>query len=237
MKLLRTLVGLGAVATTLALTAAPAGADHDYYPGPGDFADCPAQPAGVTSWTCYAHTAVDGGFTLGTKKGVRVLLDKNLRLTLGQGKLADGTNVARLGGITGEYLKVVTVIPGTNAILSVLPEVTVQVVPVKLVDPTSIESVAVKLRLVNGFLGPNCSIGTDAAPIVLRPHTDVALPWLFWLTPGVKAWASDRQYALPAATSCGSLPLLGGVDSYLGLPSAAGNGTAEIVWAVREKKL
>lgn len=73
MKLLRTFLGLGVVATTLALTATPASADHDYYPGPGDFADCPAKPAGVRSWTCYASTALDGGFTLGSKKGVRVL--------------------------------------------------------------------------------------------------------------------------------------------------------------------
>lgn len=235
MKLLRTFLGLGVVATTLAVTATPASADIDYYPGPGDFADCPAKPAGAQSWTCYANTALNGGFTLGSKKGVRVLLDKTLRITMAEGKLADGTTVAKLGGITNDRLKVTTVVPGTSIILSVLPEVTVQVQAVKLMDPGSRNAIGIKLRLVNAFLGANCTIGTDADPVVLRPHTDLALPWLFWVTPGVKLWASERQYALPASTGCGSLPLLGGVDSYLGLPSAAGNGTADLVWAVREK--
>ncbi|GAB2821470.1 hypothetical protein GCM10022221_19360 [Actinocorallia aurea] len=239
MRFRRTGVVLGALALALGLTAPASAAEQSYVPSPADFADCPAQPAGVTEWNCYVSIALEGGFTLGTKKNIRIILDKPLRVTAAEGKAADGSTVTAWGGITQpQNLKVVTVLPGTNVILSTLPEIEGRLVGVGLNRPDSIHEFKVKFQLWSpgGLLGQNCTIGTDAAPVVLKPQSTATLPWFFWLTPGIKIWANDDQYALPASTGCSTYPLLGHPDDLLGLPSASGVNSANFVWAVRQKK-
>lgn len=237
MKFRRTAVVLGAAALTLGLTQAPASAEMSYVPSETDFADCPAKPAGVTEWTCYVSTALEGGFTLGTRKYIRIIIDKPMRITSAEGKLADGTKVTAFGGVRQpQNFKVVTVVPGTNVILSTLPEIEGRFIGVGL-NGNAVDQFKVRFQLWSpgGLLGGNCTIGTDADPIVFKPKINVTLPWLFWLTPMAKVWAEEKTFALPASTGCSAYPLLGHPDDLLGLPSAGGTNAADFVWAVRHK--
>ena len=237
MRFRRTAVVLGTLAVTLGLTQAPASAEMSYVPTPADFADCPAKPADAVKWTCYVSTALEGGFTLGSRKYIRILIDKPMRITSAEGERADGTAIAAFGGVRQpQNFKVVTVIPGTKSILSTLPEIEGRFVGVGLNGDEPDEfKVRFQLWSPGGLLGDNCTIGTDADPIVFKPKINVSLPWLFWLTPMAKVWANEKSFALPASTGCNAYPLLGHPDDLLGLPSAAGNNSADFVWAVRHK--
>ncbi len=237
MRFRRTAVVLGAAALALGLTATPASAEQSYVPSETDFADCPPKPAGAAKWTCYVSTALEGGFTLGSRKYIRILIDKPMRITSAEGELADGTKVTAFGGVPQpQNFKVVTVVPGTDVILSTLPEFEGRFVGVGLNGNKPDEfKVRFQLWSPGGLLGSNCTIGTDADPIVFKPKIGVSLPWLFWLTPMAKVWADEKNFALPASAGCNSYPLLGHPDDLLGLPSAAGNNSANFVWAVRHK--
>ncbi|GAA0948708.1 hypothetical protein [Actinocorallia libanotica] len=237
MKLRRIGVVVGAAALALGLTSSPASAEMSYFPTEADFADCPPKPAGAEKWTCYVSTALEGGFTLGSKKNIRVLIDKPMRITSAEGTLADGTKVTAFGGVRQpQNFKVVTVVPGTKVILSVLPEIEGRFVGVGLNGNEPDEfKVRFQLWSPGGLLGSNCTIGTDADPIVFKPKINVSTPWLFWLTPMAKVWANEKNFALPASTGCSAYPLLGHPDQLLGLPSAGGTNSADFVWAVRHK--
>ncbi|GAB3278981.1 hypothetical protein GCM10027589_05310 [Actinocorallia lasiicapitis] len=224
-----------------ALFASPAHAEFSaYQPSEADFATCPAKPAGAKDWTCYVSTAISGGFTIGSNRGVRIIMDKPLQFTAASGTLNDGTAVAAWGALKQpQNFKVVTVVPGTTIILSVLPEIEAKVIGLGLTDPGSIDGFKVKLQLWNsgGLLGQNCTIGTDADPVQLRPQETLTLPWLFWFTPMAKRWSSENTYALPKSTNCGRIPLYmpNGLDSFIGLPAASGTNTADFTWAIRHK--
>ena len=104
---------------------------------------------------------------------------------------------------------------------------------------TPILTLPVKLELDNPLLGPNCSIGTDHEPIVLRPENvtpptpvfstfdangtpDPSGPLLLITLTG--ATQGDNQLAIPAAHDCGFAGLLDhAIDHNVGLPSPAGN--------------
>jgi hypothetical protein len=237
MKFRRTAVVLGGVALALGLTAGPASAEQSYVPTAADFADCPAKPADVTKWTCYVSTALEGGFTLGSRKYLRIVIDKPLRITSAEGTRADGTKVTAFGGIRQpQNFLVVSVVPGTNVILSTLPEFEGRFIGVGLHD-NDVDQFKVRFQLWSPgrLLGDDCTIGTDADPIVFKPKISVTTPWLFWLTPMAKIWANEKTFALPASTGCNSYPLLGHPDDLLGLPSESGNNSANFVWAVRHK--
>jgi hypothetical protein len=101
-----------------------------------------------------------------------------------------------------------------------------------------IVTVPVKVNLDNPILGPNCSIGSDANPIVLRP-ANITRPTgssaradlngtpnpqgvLTRIT--TQATQGDSTFAVPGASGCGLLGVLNeAVNLQQGLPSPSGN--------------
>lgn len=104
-----------------------------------------------------------------------------------------------------------------------------------------IVTLPVKIKLSNPFLDPNCYIGSNSNPILLKP-ANLARPTgrvvrfnadgtpnatgemgYFQLT---GASQSDSTFAVPGATGCGFLGLLSGaVNLKQGLPSPAGSNS------------
>jgi hypothetical protein len=96
----------------------------------------------------------------------------------------------------------------------------------------------VKVHLVNPILGPNCYIGSNSNPIVLRPKntTQPSLSAAIGDLDGTPnpsgrlarltglSTQGDDSFAVPAATGCGLLGVLDpAVNAQQGLPSPAGN--------------
>jgi hypothetical protein len=96
----------------------------------------------------------------------------------------------------------------------------------------------VKVHLVNPILGPNCYIGSNSNPIVLRPKntTQPSLSAAIGDLNGTPnpsgrlarltglSTQGDDSFAVPAATGCGLLGVLDpAVNAQQGLPSPAGN--------------
>jgi hypothetical protein len=96
----------------------------------------------------------------------------------------------------------------------------------------------VKVHLVNPILGPNCYIGSNADPIVLRPQntTRPALSSAIGDLDGTPnpsgalarltgtSTQGDSTFAVPAARGCGLLGVLDpAVNAQQGLPSPSGN--------------
>jgi hypothetical protein len=106
----------------------------------------------------------------------------------------------------------------------------------------------IKLHLENVFLGPNCYVGSDSAPVVLQPTSGTTNPPApnkpVSGNPGTisiqadpngfsdavvgfsGASLVDNSFAVPGASGCGLFGLFDPViDSLFGLPSAAGHNT------------
>ncbi len=108
-------------------------------------------------------------------------------------------------------------------------------------------SVPVKVRLVNLLIGMNCHIGTDRSPVQLNLTTGTTSPpapnrpitgrrgtlrILGFATVGVLGNLNvENSFAVPGASSCGfGLGLINAlVNLRLGLPSAAGNNSIDVV--------
>lgn len=92
-----------------------------------------------------------------------------------------------------------------------------------------IVTLPVKIRLRNPLLGGNCTIGSDANPILLRPQTITQGTISGSAVSGVLvleisgATLGDDSFAVPRAEGCGPLGLLDRiVDQQVGLPSPEG---------------
>jgi hypothetical protein len=101
-----------------------------------------------------------------------------------------------------------------------------------------IVSVPVKVHLENPILGPNCYIGSNSNPIVLRPSNTTldgasVAPGDLDGTPNpdgrivritTEGTQGDDTFAVPGATGCGLLGVLNtAVNQQQGLPSPSGN--------------
>lgn len=106
---------------------------------------------------------------------------------------------------------------------------------------TPIVTLPVKIKLSNPFLDPNCYIGSNSDPILLKP-ANTARPTARFVrfdadgTPNATgemgylslsgASQSDTTFAVPGATGCGLFGLLSGaVNLKQGLPSPAGENS------------
>ncbi|HEV3320082.1 MAG TPA: hypothetical protein VG053_10230 [Solirubrobacteraceae bacterium] len=107
-------------------------------------------------------------------------------------------------------------------------------------------SLPVKIKLNNVFLGENCYIGSNAAPVVVKLTTGTTEPpapnkpitgtagvfshnAAFTLVTLTGSKLVDNSFAAPKATGCGgllSLLINPAVNAELGLPAAAGTNTA-----------
>ncbi|HET6506122.1 MAG TPA: hypothetical protein VFG42_04995 [Baekduia sp.] len=92
----------------------------------------------------------------------------------------------------------------------------------------------VRIHFTNPLLGPNCAIGSAAAPITLS--LAVTTPGTFTSPPnadfGLEGQVQgDAGFAVPAATGCGVVAQTSVtkiINRNLGLPSAAGNNRAQL---------
>lgn len=222
--------GLAALVLGLGFAHAPAQAENPYTPSEADFADCPARPAGATDWTCFVMTAQDGQFRL---KNMKARITSPYRLTIGQGKV-NGTKVAVLGALKGDPVPFVTGVLGTPL---EIPDPTgwkVQIEATGAVSPGILfpSKVGLKARLIGDGLGPNCLIGSDAAPVVIAPRIQWTLPWVIGGTLVTKAKVYDDIFAIDWATGCESqLP-----NVLIGAANATSNHF-DATWAIRQKSL
>jgi hypothetical protein len=92
----------------------------------------------------------------------------------------------------------------------------------------------VRIHFANPLLGPNCAIGSAAAPITL--NLVVTTPGTFTSPPnadfGLEGQVQgDATFAVPAATGCGVVAqsaVTRIINRNLGLPSAAGGNSAQL---------
>ncbi|MCD0452699.1 hypothetical protein LO762_26465 [Actinocorallia sp. API 0066] len=240
-KLLRrAAISAAAVAAALALApAAPATAENPYTPSEADFATCPPKPAGATAWTCFVSTVVDGTIEIGS---IRVLVDKPVRLVTAQGKLADGSTVARVGSLTSGELTIQTPLLGTPIYTEDLTGTKVRIESTGSVVAGTVmpKEFGVKFRFLHPLMIGNCYVGTDAAPITVKPRIGLALPEVRQGLLMARVWTTDNAFALPKANGCGLIP--GGlvdliVNDRFKLPNKVGDNKAAWNWIVRHKDL
>ncbi|MCD0452701.1 hypothetical protein LO762_26475 [Actinocorallia sp. API 0066] len=224
------ITGLAALALGLGLAQAPASADNPYTPSEADFADCPAKPAGASDWTCFVMTALDGQFRL---KNMKARINSPYRLTIGQGNV-NGSKIAVLGSLKGDPIPFVTGVLGTPL---EIPDPTgwkVQIEAAGQVSPGILypSKVGLKARLIGDGLGPNCYIGSNAAPVTLAPRIQWALPWVIGGHLMNRTKVYDDVFAIDWATGCESqLP-----NVLIGAANATSNHF-DATWAIRTKKL
>lgn len=235
----RALVGTTAAVAFSALAWAPSAsaADNSYSPSEADFDTCPAKPAGAQSWTCFVSVVTSGTIDI---KSVRVRVDSALKLVVAQGRLADGSTVARLGSLSGGDLTIETPLPGTGIYFQDLTGTKVRISATGAVKPGIVmpNSFGVKFRFTHPFVSSNCWVGTDANPITITPKISMAAPWIQGTVPMLKVWTSAADWALPKASGCGLIP--GGlidliVNDRFKLPNAVGDNKADWAWVIRHK--
>ncbi|MBW8481475.1 hypothetical protein [Actinomadura parmotrematis] len=223
--------GLAVAPATTAVAAPQAAAAAAYTPSAADFKDCPALPQGAAAWAwnCLAIVITGGEMKLG---GLTQQVTKPITIPVAVG-VQDWKVVLATppGGFQSPPLDV----PAGNLPLP-LPGVTAtvaqagEVKPGKLVIP---DELPIKIKVSSVLLSAGCAIGSEAAPIRLKP----ALSNLSLGTVGgvavIKTKITDRTFAVPAATDCGLLtPVL---NPLLGLPSAAGKNSADLDTVIRVK--
>lgn len=244
------LAALAAAVVVPATTLVPAAQAADE-PHPFEvFRNCPAQQmlaeADDASTSCVTAVVTGGTFVIG-KGTVPVTADSVLSLgianvgsqerTFGMpGKVFTSSPMQVPGGLLG--------VPGLERLLPGLTDVTatVELATTELPQIDILASIyggevvalPVKIRLRNALLGGNCTIGSNAHPIVLHLATEKTGSFefvpvgekgsLIRATGGVVV---DRSFAVPAATGCGVGGLLNGVvNARQGLPSPAGKNSA-----------
>ncbi|MFI0774453.1 hypothetical protein [Streptomyces sp. NPDC021212] len=221
---LATRAGAGAVAAALALALATAAqAPALAQPAPARFAaapvptpeslapayaDCPKDlPAGAdrAKWRCEVSVAY-GHLKLG-----RIDLPdiKPITLVHAEGPLPDGT----FGQVFGSLRAEPTPVPGA-------PGLSVRAGYGGYADFLNSGALDLRFRLVSPLLNRTCAIGTDDAPVGLRPTRDAPSTWLSQDPPLVRFPAHDDTFTTPAATRCG--PLGRAVNQRFGLPAATG---------------
>ncbi|MEO5876587.1 MAG: hypothetical protein ABIS86_01585 [Streptosporangiaceae bacterium] len=225
----RTVLGLAALTLTLGLGATPAHADTPYDPAESDFAACPAKPAGAQDWTCYVLTTLDGQVRL---RNMNAHVNTQYRLTVAQGKLAGGATVAKMGAVQGAPIPFVTGIINTPLEIPHFTGWKLQIAATPYIEPglTMPSKFGLKARIVGDGLGDNCWIGSDAAPVVVQPRPQWALPWFFGNTLMVKSKVYDDVFAILPATGCASLT----PNILIGAANATSNHL-DITWAIRHK--
>ncbi|GII79188.1 hypothetical protein Sru01_41700 [Sphaerisporangium rufum] len=230
----------GAAAAVLAagLPAPAAAAAPGYHPSDADWADCPRLPKGATpdTWSCIFIITVGGTMRLGK---IEQPLTAPLRITVAQGKTAGGGTAAAFGAVKGERMKVPGGLIGKPFEVPKLTDVYVETEGTGRIEagPIFPTGVGIKIRMIHPLLGGKCYIGGDSRPIVLNPEigsldlTSIDGIAVF------KATAKDDRFAVPKASGCGlNWGLVNSaVNLRAGLPSAAGQNSADLQWYVRGK--
>ncbi|WP_329522088.1 hypothetical protein [Spirillospora sp. NBC_01491] len=229
-------VALGTAVGAAALSAAPAAqAARADDPVPDfDWSDCPELPPGanVPGSICLQTTATSGSFTLG---GAEHAITRPITVTAGSASFLGEGFQDLFGAVRSEDFTV-DLGPGIGT-----ASVSLQYAG-GLVLRGFDTTIGLKVKLSGAGLGDQCTIGSDAAPILLNLTTGTTAPpppnqpisgepfTIIGSIPNAalrKGTQVDNAFALPGATGCGT----GGqsadaaVNAAVGLPSAAGRNT------------
>lgn len=231
-RALTALTATATVATTTMAVATPAVAGTEDRPS-ATAAGCPDRPAdAIGNWTCFFLTVLEGTVRF---KNLTIVIDQPIRMTIAQGFLITGKIGASASPLSGGPLSISTPLPGGGG-LPDLSGIKVELhgagpITPGLPIPTAI---GVKARLVHPLVGENCWLGSDDAPIVIKPVTGSLSVGLVDSTPALKVQSSDGRFTVPAASGCGAgpEPADSTINSVFGLPSAAGQGQADWLYGV-----
>ncbi|MFA1540118.1 hypothetical protein SM611_14365 [Actinomadura sp. DLS-62] len=213
----------------------------DPIPSSFDFSDCPALPAGADPLFshCFVAVVTSGKFQIGKfdqsiEKPMRITFAQTLNLDTFEfgtvfGKIAADKMLIQ-GGLFGDPLLTAVYAKPEYAGSFELPTS----------DDFRIR-IGLKVRLINPFLGSNCTVGTNSNPIKLdlttgttnppAPNTPISgSPATIVQTSPIEVRAAkhvDNSFAVPGAKGC---VFGGGVADWLinqvgGFPSAAGKNT------------
>jgi hypothetical protein len=209
------------------------------------FSDCPLTEA----VTCMISNTTSGEFVMGTSKKAVPLTKPDLL----QGGVAtsaftqqpllaaaDGNTLAKVpqeipGGLTG-----IGVGPSLTATAEIAGPVSgVLLSQAAIAAPSFAEEPAVilplKVHLENELLGPNCYIGSDEEPILLKmnsvgPQENFTGGAKFKILKLAHVVLEDKTFSVPAAKGCGEGALepvvTALVNTDVGLPSPAGENKA-----------
>ena len=266
---------LSAGALTASLAAVPASAASaptGLYTGMGT---CPLSSALMQSASngavgCVVAVVNGGSFTIGSQV-VTIPASSPITTKFGAYWPNNGPTVSFADGNTADILSTVPPTDGVEltgapidvpipGIANFWPGVTSAITQIELAGPITnftplaagenypVFQLPIKLHLENAFLGSNCYVGSNSAPIVLQPTTGTTSPPApntpITGNPGTISFDNDpngygdaivgfsgatlvdNSLAVPGANGCGPFGLFDGiVDSLFGLPSAAGHNT------------
>lgn len=215
-----------AVTAVAGLGAVAAGASADV----PSFDRCPRANPAVTG--CVVVKSTDGSIAANTHRlplaGADVTLEggiteDGLYIPPASGPALTAKPVAVPGGLFGRNLPY-----NLNAVKATIE----QVGPVNYDFFTYSLTAAVRIHFTNPLLGPNCAIGSAAAPIALTlpvttPGTLTAPPGTYFAVEGQVQ--RDTAFAVPAATNCGAVAqstVTKAINQNLGLPSPSGTNDA-----------
>ncbi|MEZ0076626.1 hypothetical protein [Planotetraspora sp. GP83] len=234
----RLVVGVAAAVLLGGLVTPAQAAAYSYHPSDADWADCPKLPqnAKADTWSCIFIITVGGTMKLGQ---IQQDITSSLRITVAQGKLADGSSAAAFGSVKGDRMKVPGGLIGKPFEVPKITDVYVETQGTGRVDagPIFPTNVGVKIRMIHALLGKKCYIGSDSNPILLNPQvTSLDLTNIDGV-PVFQVAAKDTTFVVPKAGGCGlNWGLVNtAVNQRAGLPSPSGKNSAEFQWFVRGK--
>jgi hypothetical protein len=243
--LLGVVLGIAAAAMLATAPSALAGLQQEY----AKFADCPVENPNTDA--CVFAQTTSGEFKIGSKT---VPITKTITIQGGINNetnelipAADGNTLSKTpltlpGGLVGIELDGVTEVTATAELAG-----TAVLNAAALNEEKGIAAeLPLKIKLSNPALGPNCYIGSNAEPVVLRLTTGTTSPPPPnkpisgkrgnvdpFSDPGIihvtNNTLADNAFSAPGVSGCGeplSLVVDPVVDLDAGLPAAAGQNTA-----------
>jgi hypothetical protein len=245
MRVRKYLVALGACLACALVV--PAGSAFAAFP---DFTGCPTEVAGVGGCVNVQNTS--GNLRI---KEFNVPLGASLEIRGGIIPDGDGGGAFVPARGTNGFISRPVPVPGGLLGIDWIPGNSVLAITELAGDSDDIRfdfasfglSVPVKVRLVNTLLGMDCHIGTNSRPVVLNLITGTTSPpppnrpitgrvgTTGFIPPNIITVTNnlnvENSFAVPGASSCGlGLGLINSlVNLRLGLPSAAGNNSIDVV--------
>ncbi|HEY3873111.1 MAG TPA: hypothetical protein VGM10_32445 [Actinocrinis sp.] len=263
------------LATTLcAGSAAAAGAPTGIYAGMGT---CPLKAAALNNANdaevgCTVSTVSGGSFTIGSTV-VQIPASSPITVAFGVYWENNGPTVSFPDGNVANIFSTVAPVGGAELTASPIdvpipglanfwPGVTSAITQIELAGPITnfaplaagenypLFDLPIKLHLENVFLGPNCYVGSNSAPVLLQPTSGTTSPpapnkpisgnpGTINVSPDPNGFGDavlgfsgaslvDNSAAVPGASGCGLFGAFDGiVDALFGLPSAAGHNTVQ----------
>ncbi|MEU8343477.1 hypothetical protein AB0C74_17405 [Spirillospora sp. NPDC048832] len=234
---------VGAAALAFGMASPAAAANPDPIPDSFDFSDCPPLPEGASPFysRCQVAVVTSGTFKVGNfdqqiEEPIRLTYASTLDLDTFESKTI-------FGGLDAPKMLVQPGLFGDPLLSAVYARVEYAGTFEIPTNTTNLDiNLGVKVRLINPFLGSNCTVGTNSNPIMLHLTSGTTNPPapntpITGESPTVarsdeagdvlQAKQVDNAFSVPGAKGC---VFGGGVADWLvnqvgGFPSAAGKNT------------